>query len=179
MTYKDTSWITVKVKDRNGSERILSLDTLSLDLDLVEKDDRFLVQLTPEYFLAEEFTTESEAKDAIAHLIEIGNIAGVDKKEQTAPSTNTMKGQEIGMILLLRDKDGTLYGRHIFDVELDLSITKGENGSFHLNVTKDLEYYKTFATELEAEDALIAIAERYNTCVWDMMTSDEMGSNSH
>ena len=175
MTYEDTSWITTKVKNCKGSEFILSLDALTLDLDLVEKDDRFLVRLTPEYFLAEEFTTESEAKDAIAHLIEIGNIAGVDKKEQTAQSINTEKGQDIGMILLLRDKNGSLYGRHIFDVELDLSITKGENGSFHLNVTKDLEYYKTFAIELEAEDALIAIAERYNTCVGVMMASDETG----
>ena len=173
LTYKHTSWITAIVKDRKGSERILSLDTLSLDLDLVEKDDGFLVQLTPEYFLAKEFTTKSEAKDAIAHLIEIGNIAGVDKKEETTLPTNTEKGQDIGMILLLRDKNGSLYGRHIFDVELDLSITKGENGSFHLNVTKDLEYYKTFAIELEAEDVLIAIAERYNTCVGVMMTSDE------
>ena len=82
MTYEDTSWITTKVKNCKGSEFILSLDALTLDLDLVEKDDRFLVRLTPEYFLAEEFTTESEAKDAIAHLIEIGNIAGVDKKER-------------------------------------------------------------------------------------------------
>lgn len=44
-----------------------------------------------------------------------------------------------------------------------------------MNVTKDLEYYKTFAIELEAEDALIAIAERYNTCVEVMMASDETG----